>query len=541
MAAFAVAMVLGLLSDGVHHDDDLAHFLMARWAGWFPEYLLHFWARPGFTLLHAAAAWVGSGATAWHVCRLLSAAVTLTATLLAVRVAEQWRVRPLWAVAAACAAQPVAFVLSYTTLTENVAALWVMGAVALLLSGRRGLASAVFSLALVTRYDTAVMLPAWWWGLGRGAPRGAARGPAWPAVLLSLWAPAAQAVLLRGILGIDVWQLWSRPRGSSEYHPAGPLAYVPQLLLAVPPVIAALALVGGARLAGQRRGWLPMMAASFAAAHVGVKALGLYASGGFARFMVAVFPLVAICAAAGLAAPESAGFGVRRRRSAWRAAALVFAVGGAALAWEHQAGRLRLPSARAATWRVCAAGGVAVLCGLCGAGRATGGRRAAARGVAGVLALSVLAQWVALARPLRPNPAARRIDEAVGWVRSAGLADRPIFACSPWVAHRLGLVESPRIRKSVRLLASMPVGTVVVWDAVYCANDYHRVPLAVVRDDGAYVRRRAWPDDASALPEVAVFEKVSATAVPRDDPPSYPPDIMGTQTPNGSYYVRDQE
>jgi hypothetical protein len=43
---FLLTAVLGLMSDGVHHDDDLMHLLMARWARWFPQYLLHGGGRP---------------------------------------------------------------------------------------------------------------------------------------------------------------------------------------------------------------------------------------------------------------------------------------------------------------------------------------------------------------------------------------------------------------------------------------------------------------------------------------------------------------
>ena len=47
---FLLTAVLGIFSNGVHHDDDLTHFLMARWSAWFPSYLLHVWGRPALTI-----------------------------------------------------------------------------------------------------------------------------------------------------------------------------------------------------------------------------------------------------------------------------------------------------------------------------------------------------------------------------------------------------------------------------------------------------------------------------------------------------------
>ena len=76
LPCFIGTILLGLLSNGVHHDDDLTHFLMARWTRWFPVYLLNVWGRPGATIPLAAVAWIGDTDTAWHACRLLSAVVS---------------------------------------------------------------------------------------------------------------------------------------------------------------------------------------------------------------------------------------------------------------------------------------------------------------------------------------------------------------------------------------------------------------------------------------------------------------------------------
>src|SRR5436853_5876459 len=63
-----ITLVLGAMSDGAHHMDDLMHYLIARWAWHWPQYLLHDWGRPGFTVLYYLPAGFG-----WHAARAWSA------------------------------------------------------------------------------------------------------------------------------------------------------------------------------------------------------------------------------------------------------------------------------------------------------------------------------------------------------------------------------------------------------------------------------------------------------------------------------------
>ena len=126
---FSLTIVLGLLSEGVRHDDELVHFLMARWARWFPAYLLHPWGRPGLTVPLAVVAWIGDVDVAWHAARFMSACVTAATAVLAARLAAALDVPRPWLVGVACAVQPLNTVLACTTLTENFAAFYLMAAV----------------------------------------------------------------------------------------------------------------------------------------------------------------------------------------------------------------------------------------------------------------------------------------------------------------------------------------------------------------------------------------------------------------------------
>ena len=167
-AVFLLTAVLGLCSDGVYHDDDLTHFMMARWARWCPEYLLHLWGRPGLTVPLAGVSWIGDAATAWHLARLLSAVVTALTALLAARLAMRLGIKPAWLVVLMCGLQPLNLVLGATTLTENFTAFYLVAAVLLLAKGRPTIASAVFSIALLTRHEAAVFLPVWYLALLAG-------------------------------------------------------------------------------------------------------------------------------------------------------------------------------------------------------------------------------------------------------------------------------------------------------------------------------------------------------------------------------------
>ncbi|OQZ05889.1 MAG: hypothetical protein B6D36_07795, partial [Planctomycetes bacterium UTPLA1] len=173
-AFFLLTAALGLASRGVYQDDDLTHFLFARWAGWFPSYLLHVWGRPGLTIPLFAVSWLPDIDTAWHGARLLSAVATAASALIAARLAMRLGVARPWLVVVLCYAQPLASVLATTTLTENFAGLYLVAAAALLQTKRVVSGSVMFSLLLVTRHEAAALLPVWMvgvWMAGGGTAR----------------------------------------------------------------------------------------------------------------------------------------------------------------------------------------------------------------------------------------------------------------------------------------------------------------------------------------------------------------------------------
>ncbi|HWL94882.1 MAG TPA: hypothetical protein VNT79_15290, partial [Phycisphaerae bacterium] len=351
-AGWLVTVVLGLLSNGVHHDDDLVHFLMARWSWWYPEYLLNVWGRPGMTLPLAAVSWPRDVEIAWHVARLLSATVSAAAAFIAARLAARMGIERPWRVALLCYLQPLFTVLGFTTLTENFTALYLIGAVSLLHARRAALASCVFSMALLTRHEAVVFVPLWCWVIFRD--RATMKRPLLAAILC-LWAPIAHNLFSAAIQGYWPATLFFHPSGSTQYRPTAWGAYVPDAVYATTLPIFLLAGAGAAHLHRvvrpgldndhrSSRGTTFLIVAIpllFFLLHAAFKALGVYASGGFARFMVAVAPFTAICAAAGIHVLWGRDSNWRRR-GALLAAAITIIIWAAVIS-ETYAGRRVLP------------------------------------------------------------------------------------------------------------------------------------------------------------------------------------------------------
>jgi hypothetical protein len=532
-AVFLLTVILGLWSDGVYHDDDLTHFMMARWARWCPEYLLHLWGRPGLTVPLASVSWIGDAATGWHLARLLSAVVTAVTAYLAARLATRLGIGPAWLVALMCGLQPLNVVLGATTLTENFTAFYLVAAVLLLAGGRPTLGSAVFSIALLTRHEAMVFLPIWFLALLAGNFSVRRK--------ISAFIAAVSAPLVHNVIFRIVFEDWPvtmlfRPQGSSEYPPTSLLGYVPHALEAVPPVLAGLAVIGAFVLLRQGRALIPAIAGVYLATHVAIKAFGVYASGGYGRFMVAIAPFVAILAVAGLS--EIAGR-TRRRSSCrwgWIAMAAVWAIGLLAFEIERSAGRIGLHDSRA-IWAMRGVAAAAVLLTALSAFAASG-RSLLPQMTAAFLVVTCLIQWAVLVRPMRLHDEQRQVYDVVAWLKSQGLDKQPLFTTNPWATYFLNLVELPRAHKGPRLLASMPVGTIFVWDSLYSPSDYHHLPLAGFENNAAYELLGVFPASGVRKQEMRVFRKIAPTPLPPSEDQPYPPNLMARRPRvTGIYYL----
>lgn len=329
------------------------------------------------------------------------------------------------------------------------------------------------------------------------------------------------------------------PKGSTQYVATSVLGYVPSALQAIPPALFALALLGGVAMI-RRRDWLiPSIAGTFLAAHCAITALGVFASGGFPRFMAGIAPFVAILATHGIQQVHAQMGSHRWARAFWFALVGVLLAGWLALEIERSAGRMPLPRTMMLEIRLV----LGVLVAICAAQAAQWPHAIARLRMSAVTLIAVvtLSQTAVWARPLRLKPSQRRVRAVASWIREHDLGDRPLYATNVWFSHFMGFVENPKVLKAKRLLAAMPVGTLVVWDSIYSGSDYHGVKLVDLETDREHYRHiRTFEPDPTDLQKtrLILFEKVAETPIPPDPDRPYPPstsaDLDAIYT---SYYI----
>lgn len=494
--------------DGLYHFDDLTHFLYAKWSWHWPAYLLNDWGRPGFTALYALPAKFG-----WPMCRALSAILSAFAAWLAYRIAQRAEMPRTWAVVPLCFAQPLYFQLAQTTLTETAHAFYLTAAVYLAQRHRWSLSSALLSLAFVTRHEAAVFLPVWIFFAWRE------RVPLWRLWPI-IWAPLAVNILgpLAGLT--PLWQRLASSQSSGQYGRGGWLTYFCRSMEAFGPAIAVLAIVGLPALTTRRR--TALAAASIAvyfAAQTAIRALGLYDSGGYARFLVGISPLVAIAALAGVNNVLQSD----TRRRAWTGVAIALAMIVLWIAMRQQIALAmqrgdilaeipRIDTARKAlNWTTLTVINIAII-GIIGACYSS--RRWPTRAMpAGLLVLTLLT-CKELCRPLHPPPEAPIIDETLAWLKETGRGDAPLISAIVWIDYRTGREVAP-VHETVReALDRAPVGAIFAWDRQFAASPDHKLPLEEFQHNPAYRYvhasrpRTQWESE----PYLRLFEKVSRGA-----------------------------
>ncbi len=568
LIGLAASVVCVFLSgEGFSHFDEPAHYLFARWAWKWPAYLLHDWGRPGFTVLHFLPARFG-----WTACRLLSAALTAAATWFAFRIAQGLGLRPAWAVIPLAFAQPLFFQLSLTTLTETPLALYLSLAVLLALRGRWRLSAAVVSLTFVTRHEAIVFLPVWLFCAWRSRV-GLLR--LWPIV----WAPVAVELISRLSGGHPISDRLVDFVPSTQFGTGSWLTFFARALHAWGPGVTILALLGLPVLActqrvplkGATRCLQPMPSPSQAladespvapaaenrrsdasgaggllvalsiavyfATHTAIRALGLFASGGYARFLVGISPLVAVAALAGWNVLLSEHWKIRRKAVLGAAAAML-------LLWAALERELNLSSiaesvseyadqVQPAAWtmRIASIGllacvGIVVMYD----GRCHRLRRRPDRSrpgfadptnsgtapsthylLPGCLALMILLTCAALCRPLTLGPEALIVIDVHHRLRDEGLADGPLVTANLWVDYVSQRSRRPYGPLATDELREAPSGAIFIWDRKFAGATDQNLPLADFLVNPAFglrfaSRPRPWETD----PYIYVFEKTGA-------------------------------
>jgi hypothetical protein len=535
----ALSIICGRIHpDGIIHFDDLTHYLFARWAWTWPKYLLHDWGRPGFTMLYFLPAGLG-----WGACRILSAVLTAAAAWLAFRVAQSWRIPSAWAVVPLCYAQPLFFQLSQTTLTETPLAFYLMCSIYAANKDRWALSAAVLSLAFITRHEAIVFLPIYLFHAFRA---GAIQNPKSKInnCLALLWAPLL-INFLAVLFGVTPSiKLLFAPHATSQYGHGGWLTYFARSMEAFGPGIMAMALVGlgplwkceampssrdyavATRTKIQNSvGFLVSSMIIYFLAQTLLRALGLYASGGYARFLVPISPLVAISALAGWHAlgqaqglkPGALEDPPRPQAPSLRPQALLAA--SMLLLWISMERQIvlynqardelaEMPQVHYAKLAIRVA--AAVMVALCFfAIRDPHSRIRNILTRSAMVSLILLAIY-ALAGPLKPPPEAAAIRNIHAWVQQHGLAARPVISANVWIDYVFGKMLPPDRPATRQEADSAPPGTLFIWDRKFAPDDDHRLPLTSFQASPEWrlVTRVPGPSSEASL-SFAVFEKIA--------------------------------
>jgi hypothetical protein len=418
-------------------------------------------------------------------CRVLSALLTGLTALLAYGIAREITRddpvggRLVWLAPALVWLQPLVLTLAQTTLTETPAALYVALAVWLALRRRTVAAAAVVSLLFVTRIETVVFAPL----LALGLLRTPSPIRGWIALA---WAPTAwilAVILLRVSPEASPFVLLERSYvdayGTGPWH-----HFAVRWLIAAG--VGVLALAAAGTVHAGKRAWLPAGAAlAYFLLHTVLFRFGLFASGGYERFLV---PVAGLLGALGAVGAGALFFG--RGRGAPVAALVVLAAAPLALL-EHDVP----PVVRGVAVVLAAFGALGAVGLLLARGRF---RRAAV--VVGTMTLVLtVAEAVLLVRPLRvagAPPAAARIplDEAAStakWRFDAAVLARPLaprtlvedallwrvlieaeeahpqaplYTSRAFIrAHRLGALRVEDAAAAREAWAAAPPGSLFVW------------------------------------------------------------------------------
>ena len=124
------------------------------------------------------------------------------------------------------------------------------------------------------------------------------------------------------------------------------------------------------------------------------------------------------------------------------------------------------------------------------------------------------------------------------WVGQRGMSGGPFFATNPWFSLHLDLIENPRAHKGPTLLASMPLGTVVMWDSKYSDSDFHGIRLDLLRDSPHYELMSVFGSESTRRLDVWVFRKTSEAPPPERADAPYPPNPSASSALRGIYYLR---
>lgn len=324
LLGFAAALLLGGISDGFYHDDDFCHYRFAVDAWSDVQSMLHWWARPGYTIpAMFVARFFGLPG-----CRVFSALLTAISAWLAYCIAR--RVcrndpagRYVWIAPLLVWVQPLVMILAETTLTETPALFSLTLGTWLLVVRRPMFSAAVWSVLFVTRLELLAIGPLLagllavqaWRDAGHQWRRAARTTWLYGAWALLLWAPVsyfAAAWYFPMSPEASPWRLFQR-QYSDQYGQGDAYHYLLRWMQCSTLGVLVFFGLGAARVRARRGAMIWVLPVAVVLLHTLLYAFNSFASGGYARFLVPISGLVGATAAVGFGVCLSAGLPARRR------------------------------------------------------------------------------------------------------------------------------------------------------------------------------------------------------------------------------------
>mgnify|MGYP001496022319 CR=1 FL=1 len=532
--------------DGLHHFDDLSHYLYARWAWTWPGYLLDHWGRPGFTVLYFPTAALG-----WTACRILSGLLSAATGWFAFRIARRMNLRHAWAAVPLVWLQPLYFVLLQTTLTETPLAFYLALAVLLASRGRWGWSSAVLSAAFVTRHEAILFLPIWLFFAYRAQV-------SWIRLWPMIWAPAVVNVAAYFSGMTTIIELYLRPKPSNQYGSDGWLTFFARSLHAWGPAVSAMTWAGALGVAGalllpklRRFSLTPPIGDSpathqtgavesatgvmadvrprssldprdsallviaclvaYFAAQTVIRVFGLFDSGGYARFLVPVGPMAAIMALAAWNGLTTHQFDTRRFFACLTGGAMLLLWASLELQMRYHHGiDIEFPMLKQALIAMRIATPTLMLLAAISAIEFTRPLDFVAARVlpAGLVLMLGLTAFIFI-RPLQPPPEAPIVAEAFEALRSKGLGDREIISAVVWLDYVQNRQRDPREPSTRERIEQAPIGTLFAWDKQFAGSPDHKLQLEEFTQSPAFRHVLSTrPKSYATEPYLRIFEKI---------------------------------
>lgn len=475
---FLLFIWYGIKSTGSYYDDDIAHYLIARYSWQHPELFLNTWGRPAFTLLYAPVALLGFNAV-----KIFSAVIATATCLLSARLARQYQARWYWMAIIFTGLQSEFFRQAFSNLTElTFAALFILALVAYK-DQRWLLMSVVVGWLPLARYESLPIVLLFSFPLIQHRKFWLLPVLVAPLLIHNTYWAVSEANLAMLFFPFDQL-LGLRPYVAAFDYGAGDLFHYFNLLpVAFGGTILLLAFYGAWR---EKLG-IPHLSILFAISTLSLTYWLVPSAGiaGYARHLAIVAPAVGMLATKGLEALISP---YRQKIQAW-GMMIVFVL----LAVWLWAIDMKAISA------------VALVLGLViimpRIPRFTG------YAITGLLIVVTIISTLTAVQPFSMNDRQLTAYEAGNWFRQSEYRDRLVLASHIYFqfsADLDGFDEQVSLPITPPNIKRAPTGSIIVWDSHYSHRLVWNTPLEVLLEDPLFHLLRTWENEQI---RIYVFEK----------------------------------